>query len=139
MQAMQYQHEADKAIRKVEMDALRPAFTAFATRFFYQEKPWIMPMAFGLWAYLHGKGWAPAPSDVPDDNTLGIVDFLQFFKRQCEEAAWQGSRASNAVLQSVCGKRADSFASKSFPRTDIPLHQPLFFRRSAQEAFGKAV
>jgi hypothetical protein len=42
-------------------------------------------MAFGTWRYLYSQHKAPSPSDVPDDNALGIVEFMNAFKRKCEE------------------------------------------------------
>ena len=134
-QAMQVQHEADKARRKDELETLRPTFAAFAAKFHEKESPWHMPMAFGLWAYLHGKHMAPTPADVPDDNSLGIVAFLQAFKRRCEEAAWQQAHAHNPALNSFAGQ----YAAKAAPHNDTSLHHPLFSRRPPQEAFGRAV
>lgn len=89
LQAMQRKEEARKSAQDKEREALRPFFDAFAEKFQLHEKPWIRPMAFGLWMHLHEKHRAPTPSDVPDNNQLGIADFLQAFKRRCEEAAWR--------------------------------------------------
>jgi hypothetical protein len=74
--------EADTA----KIERLRPLFRAFAVKF----GPTAENNAFagGLWMYLHGKGMAPSPDDVPDDNTLGIVDFINAFKAKREQEAW---------------------------------------------------
>ena len=135
LQAMQRKEGARKSAQDKEREALRPFFDAFAEKFQLHEKPWIRPMAFGLWMHLHEKHRAPTPSDVPDDNQLGISDFLQAFKRRCEEAAWQQAHAHNPALNSFAGQ----YAAKAAPHNDTSLHHPLFSRRPPQEAFGRAV
>ena len=67
--------------RQKERDTLRPSFEAFAAQFKEQGLSFHEPMAFGLWMYLHSKQCAPAASDVPEDNSLGIIDFLEAHKR----------------------------------------------------------
>lgn len=91
MQVMLEKEAAANAARAREREALRPRFEAFAEKFQCHSKPWIKPMAFGLWMHLHTIHRAPIPADVPADNHLGIVEFLQAFKRHCEETAWRMS------------------------------------------------
>ena len=67
--------------RQKERDTLRPSFEAFAAQFKEQGLSFHEPMAFGLWMYLHSKQCAPAASDVPEENSLGIIDFLEAHKR----------------------------------------------------------
>lgn len=103
LQAMRREEETRKACQDKEREALRPCFDAFAEKFQIHDKPWIRPHALGLWMHLHSTLRAPTPSDVPADNQLGIADFLQAFKRRCEEAAWRKStmpeRAERSVLR----------------------------------------
>ena len=75
----QRQHEtwlADKT-------QLRPLFDAFAAKF-----PPVANEAlpFGLWLHLHSRNHAPSANDVPPGNTLGIVEFLNEFKRRSRTA-----------------------------------------------------
>lgn len=139
LQAMQRKEEARKAAQNKEREAMRPLFDAFAERFQLHEKPWIRPMAFGLWMHLHEKHRAPTPSDVPDDNQLGIADFLQAFKRRCEEAAWR---------KPVVPERTDHSVLLAFtaPHTPKPMscgallsHHPLFSRQPAPPALARAM
>ena len=139
LQAMQRKEGARKSAQDKEREALRPFFDAFAEKFQLHEKPWIRPMAFGLWMHLHEKHRAPMPSDVPDDNQLGISDFLQAFKRRCEEAAWRmpivPERTSHNMLRAFTA-----------PHTPKPLscsallsHHPLFSRQPAPSALARAM
>ena len=133
IQAMLEREAALKAAQDKEREALRPRFEAFAAKFPMDAQPWLKPMAFGLWMHLHNTFRAPAPSDVPADNLLSIVDFLRGFKGRCEQAAWQKSpspqtqpltsaRFGNAVL---CG--------------DMLSHHPLFSQRPPTPVFSRAM
>lgn len=133
IQAMLEREAARKAAQDKEREALRPRFEAFAAKFPMDAQPWLKPMAFGLWMHLHNTFRAPAPSDVPADNPLSIVNFLRGFKGRCEQAAWKKSpspqtqpltsaRFGNAVL---CG--------------DILSHHPLFSQRPPTPVFNRAV
>ncbi len=75
-QRIQAQKDAEKA-------RLRPLFDAFAAKF--------PPLAndalpFGLWQYLHSQNRAPFADDVPPENSLGIIEFLNEFKRRRQTA-----------------------------------------------------
>ena len=133
LQAMQQREEARKAAQDKEREALRPRFEAFAAKFSMDAQPWLKPMAFGLWMHLHNTLGAPAPSDVPDDNRLGIVDFLRRFKGRCEQAAWQSSPSP----------QAEPFSSARFGNAvlcgDILSHHPLFSQRPPTPVFSRAM
>ena len=68
--------------RQKERNILRPYFEAFAAKFKEQSQPFHEPMAFGLWMYLHSKQCAPSAIDVPENNSLGIIAFLEAHKRK---------------------------------------------------------
>lgn len=63
--------EEKKAIHK-------PVFDAFAAKF---KGTFHFPLVFGKWMYLREKGLAPVASDVPENNELGILDFINNFQR----------------------------------------------------------
>ena len=137
LQAMQQKEEANNAARAREREALRPRFDAFAKSFQIHDKPWIRPMAFGLWMHLHNTHRAPTPSDVPADNQLGIGEFLQAFKRRCEEAAWRKPSVPEPRL--VLG-------AFNIPQTNKPMscgallpHHPVFSRQPASPALARAM
>lgn len=70
-QRLTEQYEAKRA-------KLRPLFDAFAAKF-----PPLADdaMPFGIWQYLHSQNSAPSAADVPPENTLGIIEFLNKFRR----------------------------------------------------------
>jgi hypothetical protein len=76
-------------------------------------------MAFGTWRFLHGRGQAPAPSDVPDDNTLGIMEFMRAFRRKCEGSAYRAAQALHGLQPSVedrdLGHTLTSFDGSAVP------------------------
>ncbi len=137
--ARQREEDARKAVQNAEREALRPRFDAFAEKFQLHTMPWLRPMAFGLWLYLHTRHRVPAPADVPKDNSLGIVEFLQTFKRHCEEAAWRTAsapeRAAHAVLSTFTAPRTGTAVSCG----EALRHHPVFSRQPASQAFAKAV
>ena len=75
-QRLQAQKDAERA-------RLRPLFDAFAAKF-----PPIAndAMPFGIWQYLHSQNRAPSADDVPPENSLGIIEFLNEFKRRRQTA-----------------------------------------------------
>ena len=74
VQARQEHEDRQKEKTRSERERLRPAFNAFAARF---DASFNEAMAFGTWMYLHSQNIAPTADDVPTDNELGIIDFLQ--------------------------------------------------------------
>jgi hypothetical protein len=75
-----------QAAAKAKSERLRELFRAFAVKFGPVDEH--NDYACGLWRYLHAKGMPPTPDDVPDDNTLSLVDFLNEFKRKRQDEAW---------------------------------------------------
>lgn len=65
-------------------DSLRPAFNEFFSRFHDQS---CRGPAWGLWCHMHCKGIAPSAADVPSDNTLPPLQFLQHHQREAIMAA----------------------------------------------------
>ncbi len=80
-QRLQEQHRLHK-------ERLRPTYEAFAARF---SGPFNEPMAFGSWLHLHSQQLAPTADDVPENNALGIIEFMEAFK--------VGRRAVSGVSQ----------------------------------------
>ena len=79
--AMQAREEREQRLQKqkdVERARLRPLFDAFAAKF-----PPIAndAMPFGIWQYLHSQNRAPFADDVLPENSLGIIEFQNEFKR----------------------------------------------------------
>ena len=130
MQVMLEKEAAANAARAREREALRPRFEAFAEKFQCHAKPWVKPMAFGLWMHLHTIHRAPIPADVPADNHLGIVEFLQAFKRHCEETAWRMSAALKQPAMLASGAftipriRAPRPCDEQRPYLPAPSRQP---------------
>ena len=122
-----------------EREALRPRFEAFAEKFHLHAKPWIRPMAFGLWMHLHSVHRAPAPSDVPENNTLDIIEFLKAFRQRCEEAAWRASPAKERRAQAIPGVFSVPSSEKPLTCGNILRHLTVFSRQPASLAFAKAI
>lgn len=86
LQALRVREEQEQR-RQAQKDAerarLRPLFDAFAAKF-----PPIAndAMPFGIWQYLHSQNRAPSADDVPPENSLGIIEFLNEFKRRRQTA-----------------------------------------------------
>ena len=84
--ALRLQEEQELRLQKqkdAEKARLRPLFNAFAAKF-----PPITndAMPFGIWLYLYSQNRAPSADDVPPENSLGIVEFLNEFKRRRQPA-----------------------------------------------------
>lgn len=139
VQAMLQKEEAGNAARAREREALRPSFEAFAEKFQLPADHRLRPMAFGLWMHLHTTHRAPTPADVPDDNQLGIAEFLQAFKRRCEEAAWRMSATPERAVLPVSAAFSIPHISTPRPYDDPRQHQPVPSRQPALLAFAKAI
>ena len=86
LQALRVREEQEQRLqaqKDAERARLRPLFDAFATKF-----PPIAndAMPFGIWQYLHSQNRAPSADDVPAENSLGIIEFLNDFKRRRQTA-----------------------------------------------------
>ena len=77
------QEKRESEERKQELARIRPEFEAFAAKFPTGSDH---PLNFGRWSNLHKKGLAPTADDVPSDNTLNIVDFMNHFKAKHENS-----------------------------------------------------
>ena len=95
-QEFQMREEAEKTKSRAEMEAVRPLFTAFAEKFRARGEEFHEPMVFGAWMCRYRKNQAPMASDVPDDNTLRITDFIKSFQQQRERAAFLNNRDKEA-------------------------------------------
>lgn len=79
LRALEEREQRLKEQQKAKRARLRPLFDAFAAEF-----PPIAndAMPFGIWQYLHSQNRAPSAADVPPENDLGIVEFLNKFGRR---------------------------------------------------------
>jgi hypothetical protein len=90
--------EREKA-ENARNEHLRTLFRAFAVRFGPVKEH--NAFACGMWMYLHGRGMAPSPDDVPENNSLGLVDFMKAFKAKREQEAWIAAHPEYATPPSV--------------------------------------
>lgn len=86
VRALRVHEEQEQRLQErkdAERARLRPLFDAFAAKF-----PPIAndAMPFGIWQYLYSQNRAPSADDVPPENSLGIIEFLNEFKR-CYQTA----------------------------------------------------
>lgn len=111
--AMQAREEHERRLlerQKTKKARLRPLFEAFAAKFPPLAND---AMAFGIWLHLHSLSCAPSASDVPPDNTLRIVEFMNDFKRKSQDAAYRKKHETSQVL------RHEPQASKPRPLSEI--------------------
>jgi hypothetical protein len=101
VQAYERQKAAAEAAGKAERERLQPSFAAFAEKFRDGGLPNIAAMAFGTWRFLHAKGLAPAPADVPDDNALGIMEFMRVFRGKCQGSAFCAGQVHHGLQASA--------------------------------------
>lgn len=92
LQALRVREEREQRLKEqkdAERARLRPLFDAFAAKF-----PPIAndAMPFGIWQYLHSQNRAPSADDVPPENSLGIIEFLNEFKRRRQTADFRTKR-----------------------------------------------
>lgn len=92
LQALRVREEREQRLqaqKDAERARLRPLFNAFAAKF-----PPIAndAMPFGIWQYLHSQHRAPSADDVPPENSLGIIEFLNEFKRRRQTADFRTKR-----------------------------------------------
>ena len=71
------QEQRENEERKLYLESIRPEFEAFAAKFPTGSNH---PAHLGKWSNLHKEGIAPTADDVPSDNKLNIVDFMNHFK-----------------------------------------------------------
>ena len=117
--------------RNAEKARLRPLFDALAAKFM---EPFNDAMAFGSWLHLHSKGFAPLASDVPSNNSQGIMDFMNAFKRKREEAQYRARHGQPEANRP--GYRAGGFRSCAEALRHSPAFSQLF---SGTEQLRQAV
>lgn len=127
LQALRVREEQEQRLQKrkdAERARLRPLFDAFATKF-----PPIAndAMPFGIWQYLHSQNRAPSADDVPPENSLGIIAFLNDFKRRRQTADFRTKRQSLNVRREAgtpCRSAGDILrslpVSRLFPGGEQP-------------------
>ncbi len=127
LQALRVREEQEQRLQKrkdAERARLRPLFDAFATKF-----PPIAndAMPFGIWQYLHSQNRAPSADDVPPENSLGIIAFLNEFKRRRQTADFRTKRQSLNVRREAgtpCRSAGDILrglpVSRLFPGGEQP-------------------
>jgi len=71
------QEQRENEERKLYLESIRPEFEAFAAKFPTGSNH---PAHLGKWSNLHKEGIAPTANDVPSDNKLNIVDFMNHFR-----------------------------------------------------------
>ncbi|WP_304737148.1 helix-turn-helix domain-containing protein, partial [uncultured Desulfovibrio sp.] len=127
LQALRVREEQEQRLQKqkdAERARLRPLFDAFAAKF-----PPIAndAMSFGIWQYLHSQNRAPSADDVPPENSLSIVEFLNEFKRRRQTADFRTKRQSLNVRREAgtpCRSAGDILrglpVSRLFPGGEQP-------------------
>ena len=96
----QLEHEKKKA-------RYMPEFEAFAARF---TGAFHFPMVFGRWLALREQNRAPQASDVPEDTTLGIMEFMARFQRGYRSAHLPSAKASAGSRSSHDGSGPTSLS-----------------------------
>lgn len=114
--------------KSAEKARLKPLYDAFAARFPEHCNEAKAAMVFGTWLHLHSQGLAPLASDVPAENALDIIEFMNAFKRQREEAQYRASHEhpepdrldarANEPRSCAASLRRLPVFSQDFSRTD---------------------
>ncbi|WP_300909135.1 helix-turn-helix domain-containing protein [uncultured Desulfovibrio sp.] len=92
LRALRVREEREQRLKEqkdAERARLRPLFDAFAAKFPPLAND---AMPFGIWQYLHSQNRAPSADDVPPENSLGIIEFLNEFKRRRQTADFRTKR-----------------------------------------------
>ena len=93
--ASKREQEAEEARKTEKRDRLRPIYDAFAEKIADEQfHAGTAAMTFGMWMFLHDKYGGPTAADVPDGNTVSILDFMKAYQRQCETAAYHAAQAA---------------------------------------------
>lgn len=112
-QAIQARDEHEQRIleqQRAEKARLRPQFDVFAAKFPPLAND---AMAFGIWLHLHSLNCAPSASDVPPENRLGIVEFMNDFKLKLQTDAY---RKNHGTAQAF---RHETHSSECRPLSEI--------------------
>jgi hypothetical protein len=139
--AWEREQAALESRRKEESMRLRPLFDAFAAKFPIADWLHLDAMACGTWRYLYSRGQAPSPSDVPDNNTLGIIEFMNGFKRKREQAAYKATHLPENSPINDCREDTASRMEKGFAHCGHILKNMGILQQPqpASEALGIAV
>ena len=95
-QAWEEQERRVQERQRAEKERLRPLFDAFAANFPPSSNN---AMSFGMWLHLHSQNLAPSASDVPPANALGIVEFMNDFKRKIQTAAAPENHGTSRAIR----------------------------------------
>lgn len=95
-QAWEEQERRVQEQQRAEKERLRPLFDAFAAKFPPSSNN---AMSFGMWLHLHSQNLAPSASDVPPANALGIVEFMNDFKRKIQTAAAPENHGTSRAIR----------------------------------------
>ena len=127
LRALRVREEQEQRLQKrkdAERARLRPLFDAFAAKFPPLAND---AMPFGIWQYLHSQNRAPSADDVPPENSLGIIAFLNEFKRRRQTADFRTKRQSLNVRREAgtpCRSAGDILrglpVSRLFPGGEQP-------------------
>ena len=96
IQAREEQERRKQEQQRAEKERLRPLFDAFAAKFPPSSNN---AMSFGMWLHLHSQNLAPSASDVPPANALGIVEFMNDFKRKIQTAAASETHGTSQAIR----------------------------------------
>ena len=96
--ARKQEMEAHEYRQKAERERLRPTFQAFKAKFTKEQSNGPDSMHFGKWLSIHSKYGGPTAADVPGNNTLNILDFMEVYQRKRGEQAYRATQAAHASL-----------------------------------------
>ncbi|WP_419525141.1 helix-turn-helix domain-containing protein [Bilophila wadsworthia] len=119
LRALRVREEQEQRLKErkdAEKARLRPLFDAFAAKFPPLAND---AMPFGIWQYLHSQDRAPSADDVPPENNMSIVEFLNEFKQRRQTADFLTKRQPlNARREAgtPCRSAGDSVRSLPVPR-----------------------
>lgn len=110
IQAREEQERRNQEQQRAEKERLRPLFDAFASKFPPSSNN---AMSFGMWLHLHSQSLAPSASDVSPANALGIVEFMNDFKRKAQTAVYRETHGTSQA------SRPDPRTSDCRPLSEI--------------------
>jgi DNA-binding MarR family transcriptional regulator len=94
------EQDAHEAEQQAERERLQPIYEAFKARFSAEDQNGSQEARLlGTWRYLHARYARPTAADVPDGNTLTILEFLNTYQRRREAEAYHATRAAVAVSE----------------------------------------
>ena len=114
--AYKREQETEEARNKEKRERLQPIYDAFIAKFGEEARQHEGAEARtnGRWRFLHEKYGGLTASDVPDDITLGIHDFMTVYEQRRNAMAYHEARAAVDF-------HPDNQARKTVNRTELPL------------------